>query len=112
MSRGKPVKSIKSFSTVTSPVASAEYLGENLLQSDHLLLDFDHKEIGGKRVTPPKLQGVSGGGIFHISKSEKQGQLVAIAMRNPRNSRRIVGTRIKHFLRVARELTATGGSAT
>jgi hypothetical protein len=98
----------KSFQAITHPVASAEYFRENLLQSDHLLLDFDHKDIarGGGR-TPPWLQGVSGGGIFQISRSTFQGPLVAIATRNPRNSRLLVGTRIKHFLRAARELRAT-----
>ena len=76
---------------------------------DHMLFDFDHKDIaiGGRRVTPPKLQGVSGGGIFHISRSTFQGPLVAIATKNRRNSRLIVGTRLKHFLRAARQLRAT-----
>jgi hypothetical protein len=98
----------QSFHCSTNPVDAAEYLQEEMSQEDHILLDFDHKQIviGGKRVTPPKLQGVSGGGIFHISRKTQQGPLVAIATQNPRNFRLIVGTRIKHFLAIARELRA------
>jgi hypothetical protein len=96
----------KSFHCTTSPVAAAEYVQEEISQSDHVLLDFDHKEIviAKKRVNPPKLQGVSGGGIFHISRNTKHGPLVAIATQNRRNSRLIVGTRLKHFLAMAREM--------
>jgi len=96
----------RSYRCYTSPVAPAEYLQEQLSQSDHLALDFDHKEIvsEGKRATPPKLQGVSGGGIFQISRDTNQGPLVGIATQNRRHSRLIVGTRIKHFLAIVREL--------
>jgi hypothetical protein len=96
----------QSFQCSTHPVDPAEYLQEKMSQADHILLDFDHKEIviGGRRVNPPKLQGVSGGGVFHISRETKQGPLVAIATENRRRSRLIVGTRIKHFLTMVREL--------
>jgi hypothetical protein len=100
---------VKSFSSTTSAVAAGEYLQESLLQSDYLLLNFDHKDIAiqGVRVSPPRLKGVSGGGIFHLSRSSSQGPLVAIATENRRNSRLIVGTRLKHFLMAARQLRAT-----
>lgn len=96
----------QSFHCSTNPVDATEYLQEGMSQAHHVLLDFDHKEIviGGRRVNPPKLQGVSGGGVFHISRETKQGPLVAIATQNRRNSRLIVGTRIKHFLAMVREL--------
>lgn len=96
----------RSFQVSTSVVSAAEYSRENLSQSDHILLDYDHNEIVIKRrrVTPPMLQGVSGGGVFHLSRSTQQGPLVAIATENPRRSRLIVGTRIRHFLDAAREL--------
>jgi len=99
----------QSFHCSTGPVDVAEYRQENVSQSDHVLLDFDHKEIvvNGRRANPPKLQGVSGGGIFHISRETNQGPLVAIATQNRRGPRLIVGTRIKHFLTMVREVSGT-----
>jgi len=98
----------RSFHCCTNPVDSAECLQEKMSQADHILLDFDHKEIviEGTRVNPPKLQGVSGGGVFNISRETKQGPFVAICTQNRRNFRLIVGTRIKHFLAMVRELKA------
>jgi len=98
----------QSFQVSTFTVSAAEYSRENLSQSDHLALDYDHNEIviKRKRVTPPMLQGVSGGGVFHLSRSTHQGPLVAIATENRRRSRLIVGTRIRHFLNAARELSS------
>jgi hypothetical protein len=100
---------LKSFHCDTSPVDAAEYVHENLPQADHVLLDFDHRDIAirGTRANPPRLQGVSGGGVFHIARNSMQGPLVAIATDNPRKSRLIVGTRLKHFLAAARNLKAT-----
>jgi hypothetical protein len=99
----------QSFHCTTSPVEASEYEQEGLSPAEHILLDFDHDEIvlGGKRIHPPKLQGVSGGGIFHISRETRQGPLVAIATQNRRRSRLIVGTRIRHFLTIVRQLKAT-----
>jgi hypothetical protein len=53
----------QSFRLSTQPVDAAEYLQERMSKADHILLDFDHKEIQvkGRRSSPPKLQGVSGG---------------------------------------------------
>jgi hypothetical protein len=99
----------QSFRFSTHPVDTAEYVQEKLPQSNHILLDFDHNEIKveGRLASPPRLQGVSGGGIFHISRKIKRGPLVAIATENRRRSRLIVGTRIKHFLALVRELKTT-----
>jgi hypothetical protein len=96
----------QSFRFSTQPVDAAEYLQERMSRSDHILLDFDHKEIRveGRPASPPKLQGVSGGGIFQISRKAMRGPLVAIATENRRRSRLILGTRIKHFLAMVREL--------
>jgi hypothetical protein len=54
----------RSFHVSSFIVSAPEYARENLSRSDHILLDYDHKEIviKRKRVTPPRLQGVSGGG--------------------------------------------------
>jgi hypothetical protein len=74
-----------------------------------MLLDFDHKEIKaeGRRVGQPRLQGVSSGGIFQISRETTHGPLVAIATQNRRSSRLIVGTRIKHFLAIVRTMAGS-----
>lgn len=98
----------QSFRCSTQPVDAAKYIQERMSKADHILLDFDHKEmrVEGRRASPPKLQGVSGGGIFHISRKRMRGPLVAIASQNRRRSRLIVGT-IKHFLAMVRELKAT-----
>jgi hypothetical protein len=60
----------QSFPFSAQPVDAAEYLQERMSKSDHILLDFDHKEIRveGRHTSPPKLLGVSGGGIFQISR--------------------------------------------
>lgn len=102
----------QSFRCSTQPIDAAEYLQEGMAKSDHILLDFDHKEIHveGRRASPPKLQGVSGGGIFLIFRKVTRGPLVAIATENRRRSRLIVGTRIKHFLAIVRALKTTGPS--
>jgi hypothetical protein len=112
VSRAKRLIHQQSFHCSTNPVDAAEYVQEATPQTDHILLDFDHKEIaiGGRRANPPKLQGVSGGGVFHITRETKQGPLVAIATQNRRGSRLIVGTRIKHFLTMVRELKAISPS--
>ncbi len=111
MKISKPERRIhqQSFRFSTQPVDAAEYIQERASKSDHILLDFDHKEIRveGRRASPPKLQGVSGGGIFQISRKVMRGPLVAIATENRRRSRLIVGTRIKHFLAMVRELKTT-----
>ena len=95
----------RSFHCRTNPICAAEYVQERLSQADHIALDFDHEEIviGKTPVTPPKLQGVSGGGIFHICRETMLGPLVAIATQNRRGLGIIVGTRIKHFLQMVRE---------
>jgi hypothetical protein len=99
----------KLFHCTTSVVEADEYLQEHVSQSDHVLLDFDHNEISvkGEPRGPLKLKGVSGGGIFYISRNTMLGPLIGIAMENPRKSRIIVGTRLKHFLVAARALRAS-----
>ena len=102
----------QSFRCSTQPIDAAEYFQEGMAKSDHILLDFDHKEIHveGRRASPPKLQGVSGGGIFLIFRKVTRGPLVAIATENRRRSRLIVGTRIKHYLAIVRALKTAGPS--
>lgn len=97
-----------SFQLMTYPPGPGVYSQEGLPQADHLLLDFDHYDVlvGGKAANPPKLQGVSGGGVFYVKKGRPRTPLVAIATRHRRAARLLVGTRLKHFLRAARQLNA------
>ena len=94
------------FHLSTSPPDPELYAKENLAQSDHILVEFDQKNmlVNKMKVTPPRLQGCSGGGVFHISRFTHEGPLIAIATQHRTNSKVIVGTRIKHFLAVARLL--------
>lgn len=92
----------EAFHCTTSPVDAPEYVQRGWPQRDHILLDFDHKDLPGG-VNPPRLQGVSGGGIFHVS-ADGSAVLVAIATDNPRDARLIVGTRLRHFLATVRSL--------
>src|SRR5580704_7440036 len=81
----------------TQPVDAAEYLQDRMSKSDHILLDFDHEEIRveGRRARPLKLQGLSGGGIFQISRKVIFFFNVATTTENRRRTRLILGTRIK-----------------
>ena len=63
----------QSFQCSTSPVDAAEYLQEGMSQLNHMLLDFDHKEIeiGGRRVNPPQAPGSQWRGhISHLQRNE------------------------------------------
>jgi hypothetical protein len=82
---------------------------EKLWRAEHLVEDFDHKDtvVERKKVVPPKLQGVSGGGIFCIWRSSNTGPLVAIATEHRKRSCILVGTRVRYFVQVARELART-----
>lgn len=100
---------VKSFHLATNPPPGDLYEKEKLSRTEHLVVDFDHKDtvVERKKVVPPKLQGVSGGGIFCIWRSSNTGPLVAIATEHRKQSRILVGTRVRYFVQVARELTRT-----
>lgn len=87
------------------------YAKESLDPAGHLIIEFDRDKLRfkGQTVTGPKVQGVSGGGIFHLAdrSGDPPVKLVAIATEHRRQSRLIVGTRIEHFMRLARDLIVT-----
>ena len=84
------------------------YTRESLDPAAHLIVEFDRKKLRfkGQSVIGPKVQGVSGGAIFHLTDGSvaPTAELVAIATEHRKQSRLIVGTRIEHFMRLAREL--------
>lgn len=84
------------------------YRRESLSVAHHLVVEFANVRSGGQPATPPKLQGVSGGGMFHLVTREADAtiRLVAIATEHRRAPELVVGTRIEHFLAVARQLRA------
>jgi hypothetical protein len=108
----RPRKHIRqqSFLFTGLPEDESVYRRESLNPLVHLVLEFDHKDIrvAGRRTTPPKLQGVSGGGIFHLVdlSANPTTRLVAIATEHRRSSRVVVGTRIEHFVALARAVIA------
>lgn len=57
------------------------YRRESLSVAHHLVVEFGDVRSGGQPATPPKLQGVSGGGMFHLVTREADAtiRLVAIA---------------------------------
>ena len=99
------------FNLSTSQPPAEAYAREGLAQDEHLLVEFDH-DGADKSMVPPKLQGLSGGGIFHFSRTTYQGPLVAIATEHRRVPRLIVSTRLKHFTQFAREINGIAPSET
>jgi hypothetical protein len=99
----------RSFQLSTFPPPRDIYAKEGLPPEDHLLLEFDPRNIraGGSVVNPPKLQGLSGGGMFRISRHTGHIQLTAIATEHRQTARVLVGTRIKYFVAAAQHLART-----
>jgi hypothetical protein len=96
----------RSFQFTTSVAAFSMHQKENLPVEDHVLLEFDHRNIraGGETVNPPKLQGVSGGAICRVARNTEQPHLVAIATEHRKAARMVVGTRIERFMEIASAL--------
>jgi hypothetical protein len=99
----------KSFQLHTNPPAKDLYEQENFDKARHVLVDFDRDDIriNRKKVDPPRLQGVSGGGIFCISHQTDHGPLIAIATDHRIEARVVAGTRIRYFMEEARRVNRT-----
>lgn len=82
------------------------YRRESLSVAHHLVVEFANVRSGGQPATPPQLQGVSGGGMFHLVTRDADAtiRLVAIATEHRRAEEIVVGTRIEHFLGVAKQI--------
>lgn len=86
------------------------YRRESLSVLHHLVVEFANVRSGGQPARPPQLQGVSGGGMFHLMTLDTDAtiRLVAIATEHRRPEELVIGTRIEHFLRVARQIRPYG----
>jgi len=106
--RGKTIH-VKIFHLATNPAPGNAYVEEKLSRAEHLLIEFDHRNtvVAQSKVVPPKLQGVSGGGIFCISRTRNIGPLIAIATEHRKRSSILAGTRVRYFVQAARELART-----
>jgi hypothetical protein len=100
---------LRSFHLATNPPPTDLYEKERLDRSLHLIVEFDSKNtlVARKRVVPPKPQGISGGAILCIPRAGYTGPLVAIATEHRKQSHLFVGTRVRYFVQIARELAAT-----
>lgn len=99
----------RSFQLHTNPPDADLYEKEKLDKTKHILVDVDRNDIriNGKKVTPPRLYGVSGGGIFCISHETYQGPLIAIATDRRADARVLAATRIRYFIEEARRINRT-----
>jgi hypothetical protein len=93
-----------------SPVEA--YRVEELNRAAHLLLKYDHRRqsIAGVSTNPPRLQGLSGGGVFRFASPSPACRLVAIATEHRRPTRVLVATKIAHALTLARQVINEGDS--
>jgi hypothetical protein len=96
----------KSFQLHTNPPLADLYEQEKFDKVKHIVVEFDRDDIhiNRKKVTPPRLQGVSGGGIFCISHETYRGPLIAIATDHRIEARLVAGTRIRYFIEEARHI--------
>jgi hypothetical protein len=85
------------FHLTTSPVPADVYIKEGISPADHLLLEFDRKNtmLDGKKASPPRLQGCSGGAVFYRSRLTNKATLVGIATEHRIGAKAILATRIQ-----------------
>ena len=101
-------KAIKQSSLQFTGLAESQeiYDREAMSSGHHLIVEFGSVRSGAQPAVPPTLQGVSGGGMFHLVTRDVDAtvRLVALATEHRRSVELIVGTRIEHFLKLAREM--------
>jgi hypothetical protein len=94
-----------SLQLTTSAAEPGKYLAHGLSSADQLVLDYDHEriDVDGSPTNMPQLQGVSGGGVFHLPIGGPA-RLVAVATEHLKPKRLIVATQVAHVVRLARHL--------
>lgn len=93
----------RSLCICTNLVPEQQYEELNLSVKDHILLVYNQSKVthNGARFNMWKLDGMSGGGVFHVHKETGRAQLVAISTEHRRVSECIVGTRVNHAITLA-----------
>ncbi|MGP0075130.1 MAG: hypothetical protein ACLPWF_24735 [Bryobacteraceae bacterium] len=84
--------------------ASAEWHGKlHLPATNHMLLQWNERNVthSGEPRNIWDVKGMSGGGVFHVSKETGRARLVGIIAEHHRQSRLIVATRIDSFVLLA-----------
>lgn len=90
------------FHLTASPVRADVYTKQGASSDDYLLMEFDRKNIllDGKKASPPRPQGCSGGAVFHRSRLTDEATLVGIATEHRIGAKAILAARIKHFIKI------------
>jgi hypothetical protein len=107
-------KAFKSkLTTFTDKLASQNtYNGVAANQADHIVINFDSKKAKDSdenQITPPKMTGMSGGGVWCITKNDSiegipDARLCAIGIEyHTKKHKCLVGTKIAHVLELIRK---------
>lgn len=86
----------RSFCICTRPAPEQRYEDLSIPAKNQMLLEYNERSVtrDGARFNMWKLQGMSGGGVFHVRKETRQAQLVAILTEHRRESKCIIATRV------------------
>ena len=97
---------LRTFSVRLTLAPTVDY-PDGFSKDEHLLLDYAADEVllGGQPVNPPKVQGMSGGGIFRFRRRRPETtKLVGILIEHHKAARVMVGTRVAVVAALAREV--------
>jgi hypothetical protein len=99
---------VKTFSVNLTLAPTNDY-PEGLSHDQHLLLDFAPDEIleSGRHVQPPKVQGISGGGVFRSPRRQPEATMfVGVLIEHHKAARVMVATRAAVVAAHARAIIA------
>jgi hypothetical protein len=87
----------------TNPKSEPWHERMNLPAKDHILLEWKENNVAHNGVprNMPKIEGMSGGGVFHVHRKTGKARLVGIITELHKESRVIVATRIDLFVWLA-----------
>jgi hypothetical protein len=88
-------------------LAPSSSLPAGLSREEHVLLAYNPDNIwmDGRRINPPALRRMSGGGVFRFQRQQPETiKLVGILIEYHRSERVIAGTRIASVARMARDI--------